>query len=88
MKRLKTVATSLAMGLGLVYLLFMWRPVEALFPVSFMTLLRQIIALSFAVCVLISPDAIVRAAEQMVPKVIGILTMMFTNKKKDDGTME
>lgn len=84
MKQLKSVATSLAMGLGLVYTLFLWEPIEGLFPVSAITLLRQAIVISFAVCVLISPDSIVRAAERMVPKVVGILTMIFTNKKKDN----
>lgn len=85
MKQLKAVATNLAMGLGLVYLLFLWGPIESLFPSSFMTLLRQGIVICFGICVLISPESIVKASERMVPRIIAILTMIFTKKKDNEN---
>lgn len=88
MKKLQSTATSLGMGIGLVYLIFLWEPIYTLFPEAFIVLLRQVLVLAFGLCVLINPQGIVQMAEKVAPKIITLLSVIFVNKNKKDDTME
>ena len=86
MVRIRQIASHLGTGIGLVYLFFMWEPIYTLFPEAFLILIRQVLSLSFAVCILLAPEQIVRAGQKMAPKVVALIAMFFNiNIKNKDN---
>ena len=83
MGKIKHVATRLGLGIGAVYAFFLIPSIEQLFIPTFLILLRQILALGFAACLLINPESLIETGERFGPKLLSILNLMFTNKKKD-----
>lgn len=84
MKRIKDAATSLGMGIGLVYMMFSWEPIYSLFPQGFILMIRQVLVITFGVCVLVNPQGIIDMAERIAPKIIALLNAIFI-KRKDNG---
>lgn len=87
MKRIKQTAANLALGLAIVYVMFTFEPIHSLFPPTVVIMIRQVLVISFGVCVLLSPESIIRMAERMAPKVQSILGIIFgTGKNKNNDS--
>lgn len=90
MRRVKSFAMNLGLGIGAVYCFFLIPAIEGLFTASFITLLRQILVITFAVCLLISPEKIIDLGIKIAPKMIAILDIItgrkHTNNNRDEST--
>lgn len=84
MRRVRIFAAQLGLGIGAVYAFFLIPDIAELFRPSFLILLRQVLALSFGVCLLLNPSALAAAGAKYGPKVIEILSLFFSNKSKKD----
>lgn len=83
MKKIQDLATNLGFGIGSAYAFFLIPSIADLFSPTFMVLLKQILAISFAVCLLISPKSLVEVGEKFGPKLITILNTLFGKNKSD-----
>lgn len=84
MRRLKTAATQIGLGIGAVYGFFLIPNIEILFKPDFVLLLRQWLAIGFAVCLLINPKSLIEAGETFAPKLVSVLQIVFGSKKNKD----
>lgn len=84
MRRIKLLATNLGLGIGAVYAFFLIPQIESLFDVSFMILLRQVLAIGFGICLLINPKSLVDAGEHFAPKLINVLNVLFGKSNKNE----
>ena len=84
MRRIKNAAAQIGFGLACVYAFFMVPAIEKLFTDNFILLLRQVIAISFAVCLLVNPRSLIEIGETYAPRIIKILTLLFTNNSNKD----
>lgn len=84
MRRIKNAAAQIGFGLACVYAFFLVPAIEKLFTDNFILLLRQVVAISFSVCLLVNPRSLIELGETYAPKIIKILTLIFTNKNSKD----
>jgi len=85
MKRIKSAAAQIGFGLACVYGFFLLPTIEKLFTDNFILLLRQVVAISFAVCLLVNPRSLIEIGETYAPRIIKILTLLFTNSNNKDN---
>lgn len=84
MKRIRTFAAQLGFGIGATYAFFLIPDIAELFRHSFLILLRQVLALSFGICLLLNPQALADVGAKYGPKIIEIINLLFSNKSKKD----
>lgn len=83
MKRIKNAAAQIGFGLGAVYGFFLIPAIDNLFADNFVLLLRQVVAMAFAACLLVNPRALIELGETYAPKIISIISMLFTNSNNN-----
>lgn len=83
-RRAKTAATNIGLGIGAVYAFFLIPDIEGLFKVEFILMMRQGLAMGFAVCLLINPKALTESGEKFAPKLVSVLQILFGGKNKDN----
>lgn len=83
-RRAKAAATNIGLGIGAVYAFFLFPEIEGLFKVEFIVMLRQGLAIGFAVCLLINPKSLVESGEKFAPRIISILQIIFGSKDKNN----
>lgn len=89
MRKLRTVATTLATSCCIIYLLLQLDEVTSLFPATFILLLKQALVITLFATIAINPHGVVSAAARLAPKVLEIASMfvsIFTSGKKKDDT--
>lgn len=79
--KIKNFAGEAGLGIGAVYAFFMITPVNELFLPQVIIVLRQVLVVGFAICILINPKGLVEMGEAFAPKLIKLLTLLF---KKDE----
>lgn len=80
-RRIRYFAAQVGLGLGAVYAFFMVPSIAELFAPTFLILLRQSLALGFALCLLLNPKALIEIGETFAPKLITFFQIFFTNNK-------
>lgn len=83
MKKIKSAAAQIGLGLGACYAFFLIPSIEGLFKDTFVLLIRQIIAIGFAACLLINPKALIDLGQTYAPKLVLILQMLFYPNKNE-----
>lgn len=81
MKKVKDFAAQLGLGLGTAFCLFYIPQVQDLFSMEFLVLVRQVLILGVAVCVVVSPESLISLGSRMAPKIISILSIFINNNK-------
>lgn len=76
MKRLRAAAAEVGLGLGAFYLFFLIPSISELFTDDFILLLRQVLAMSFGISLMINPHKLVEYGEKMAPKIKSIITIL------------
>lgn len=83
MKKVKDAAAEIGLGLGAFYLFFLIPSISGLFSDDFVLLLRQVLAMSFGISLLVNPQKLLEYGEKFAPKIKAIISIFF-NSKNDE----
>ena len=80
-KKVKYAASQIGLGIASIYAFFMVPSIQELFSPTFLILLRQTLAICFAICLGINPRQLIQLGEQFAPKIITFFKIFFTHDK-------
>lgn len=83
MKQVRTAVTQIGLGIGTVYCFFLIPSVAELFKPSFLILTKQVLAIAFAACLLISPQSLINLGASIAPKLLSMYNIFFGGPKNN-----
>lgn len=84
-KKLQAAAAQIGLGIGAVYGFFLLPDIRDLFKIEFIIILRQVLAIGFALCLFVNPKALSEYGENLVPKIKIFLHTFFSSKNEKDN---
>ena len=82
-KKIRYLATQIGLGIASVYAFFIVPSISELFDPTFIIILKQSLAIAFAICLGINPKQLITLGEQFAPKIITFFQIFFNNNKQD-----
>lgn len=82
--KIKNFAGEAGLGIGSVYAFFLIPNIYELFSPEAVIVIRQVLVISFAFCILVNPKGLIEVGETFAPKLIKVLTLIFNNKKNEN----
>ncbi len=84
MKKVSFIAARVGLGLMAVFGFFSFPQIAELFSPAFLILIKQVLALAFSICLLLNPQQLIDMGTVWGPKLLNILTLLFSNNNKKD----